>query len=432
MQADLGQADSPVDTDALLAAFVSRAGRDDPYPVYRELLRRPALPRLGDGSLMITRFADCSAVLRSPDVGHSDDVGAGRVPDWRDHVSLLTFGTSLLGLDPPVHTRLRRLVSGAFTVRRVGALRAAVAAIVHELLEHLDEETDFIRHFAFPLPIAVIGELLGVPRADQPPFRQLARDWTQVLDVTTPRVLARADAAAVEIRSYLGDLAEERRARPRADLMSALVAPTPEGDGLTPDELVTMAALLFAAGFETATHLLGNGLVALLDNPDQLQRWRSARDEAVAESAVDELLRFAAPVQIARRKTLRPMVIGDTEMAAGEKLTVCLGAANRDPARFTDPDRLDLTRAEGGSLAFGAGVHYCLGAPLARLEGQVAFPALLRRFPNLALAGPGVRRVSLTLRGYLRLPITTGMRPARRRADQRPTEPDETGGKVSL
>ena len=117
MQADLGQADSPVDTDALLAAFVSRAGRDDPYPVYRELLRRPALPRLGDGSLMITRFADCSAVLRSPDVGHSDDVGAGRVPDWRDHVSLLTFGTSLLGLDPPVHTRLRRLVSGAFTVR---------------------------------------------------------------------------------------------------------------------------------------------------------------------------------------------------------------------------------------------------------------------------------------------------------------------------
>ncbi|WP_395726002.1 cytochrome P450 [Nakamurella sp.] len=393
-----------VAAEPLLAAFVSRSGRDDPYPVYRELLALPGLPRLGDGSLMITRFADCSAVLRSPDVGHSDDVGGARVPDWRDHPSLLLFGTSLLGLDPPAHTRLRRIVSGAFTPRRTAALRPAVTAVVHELLEKLSEASDFISAFAFPLPIAVIGELLGVPRADQPPFQRLARDWTHVLDVTTPRVLARADQAAVEIRSYLGDLADERRVRPRDDLMSALVA---DPGGLDPDEVVTMAALLFAAGFETATHLLGNGLVALLGHPDQLQRWRSAPDE-LAEPAVDELLRFDSPVQIARRKALRPLVIGDTEVAPGEKLTVCLGAANRDSARFTDPDRLDLARAEGGSLAFGAGIHYCLGAPLARLEGQVAFPALFRRYPRLALAGPGMRRVSLTLRGYQRLPVTTG------------------------
>jgi cytochrome P450 len=395
------------DEDALLAAFVSRAGRDDPYPVYRELLRLPVLPRLGDGSLMITRFADCSAALRSPDVGHSDDVGAGRVADWRDHLSLYMFGTCLLGLDPPVHTRLRRVVSGVFTVRRVAALRPAVTGFVHELLENLSDGTDFVREFAFPLPIAVIGELVGVPRADQPPFQRLARDWTQVLDITTPRVLARADAAAAEIRSYLADLAEERRIRPRDDLMSALVAPAGGADRLTPDELLTMAALLFAAGFETASHLLGNGLVTLLNHPDQLRWWRSTSDPGAAERAVDELLRFDAPVQIARRKVLRPSLIGDTEVAAGEKLTVCLGAANRDPTRFTDPDRLDLSRAEGGSLAFGAGVHYCLGGPLARLEGQVAFPALLRRFPNLALAGPGVRRVSLTLRGYQRLPVAT-------------------------
>lgn len=398
----------PTDTaaaDALLAAFVSRAGRDDPYPVYRELLRLRVLPRLGDGSLMVTRFADCSTVLRSPDVGHSDDVGGARVPDWRDHPSLVLFGTSLLGLDPPVHTRLRRIVSGAFTPRRVAALRPAVAGIVHELLERLAGQPDFVSGFAFPLPIAVIGELLGVPRADQPPFQQLARDWTHVLDVTTPRVLARGDQAAIEMRSYLGGLADERRARPRDDLMSALVAATP--DGLDRDEVVTMAALLFAAGFETATHLLGNGLVALLRHPDQLERWRSAPDEH-AETAVDEILRFDSPVQIARRKALRPLVIGDSEVAAGEKLTVCLGAGNRDPARFSDPDRFELTRAEGGSLAFGAGIHYCLGAPLARLEGQVAFPALFRRFARLALAGPGMRRVSLTLRGYQRLPVTTG------------------------
>jgi len=393
-----------VAAESLLAAFVSRAGRDDPYPVYRELLRLPVLPRLGDGSFMITRFADCSAVLRSPDVGHSDDVGGERVADWRDHPSLLLFGTGLLGLDPPVHTRLRRIVSGAFTPRRVVGLRPAVAAIVEDLLGDLAEESDFIGSFAFPLPIAVIGELLGVPRPDQPPFRKLARDWTQVLDVTTPRVLARADQAALEMQSYLGDLADERRARPRDDLMSALVA---DPDGLDQDEVVTMAALLFAAGFETATHLLGNGLVALLDHPDQLQRWRSAPAE-LAESAVDELLRFDSPVQIARRKALRPMTIGDTEVAAGEKLTVCLGAGNRDPARFADPDRFDLSRADGGSLAFGAGIHYCLGAPLARLEGQVAFPALFDRHPRLSLAGPGMRRVSLTLRGYQRLPVTTG------------------------
>ena len=177
-----------------------------------------------------------------------------------------------------------------------------------------------------------------------------------------------------------------------------------EGDDpLTRDELLTMAALLLAAGFETATHLLGNGLVALLHHQDQLELLRDAPE--LAPKAVEEILRFDSSVQIARRKVLRDTSIAGVPVPSGQRLVVCLGAANRDPARFADPDRLDLARTDGGSVSFGGGIHYCLGAPLARLEGQVAFPALIRRFPKLTLREPVHRRVSLTLRGYLRLPV---------------------------
>ena len=297
-------------------------------------------------------------------------------------------------------------MSGVFTARRVAGLRPQVELITAELMDRLGGEADFIATFAFPLPIAVIGELLGVPRADQPPFQQLVRDWMFVLDAYTPEILARADDAADQIRSYLAELTAERLRRPKEDLLSALVAAEAAGERLSEDDILTTAALLFSAGFETTTHLLGNGLVALIGNPDQLQLWR--REPGLAQRAVEELLRFDSPVQITGRHALQDTEVAGVPVRAGERIVAYLGAGNRDSDRFPDPDRLDLARTDNAPLSFGGGIHYCLGAPLARLEAQVAIPALVTRFGELALAGPAERRNSLTLRGYLRLPMAFG------------------------
>ncbi len=390
----------------LLDELTTFEGRQDPYPTYAALRRLAPVARAADGVLVLSRYADCHALLRHPQLGHGDPdaVPIPGLADWRDHTAVRQFRTSLLNLDPPEHTRIRRLVSGVFTARRVAALRPQVEQLTAELVDGLGSETDFIGAFAFRLPIAVIGELLGVPRADQPPFQQLVRDWMFVLDAYTPEILATADDAADQIRSYLADLTAERRRRPQDDLLSALVAAEAAGERLSEDDVLTTAALLFSAGFETTTHLLGNGLVALIRSPDQLRLWRGEPD--LAPRAVEELLRFDSPVQITGRQVLQDTEVAGVPVRAGERVIAYLGAANRDPDRFADPDRLDLTRADNAPLSFGGGIHYCLGAPLARLEAQVALPALFTRFADIALAGPAERRNSLTLRGYLRLPIT--------------------------
>src|SRR5918997_1143628 len=260
------------ETSQLLADLTTMVGREDPYPTSSRLRRIAPLVRADDGALVVTRYADCAAVVRDGRLGHmpTEMLAFAGLADWAEHPSLRLLFTSMLAKNPPDHTRLRRLVSSSFTARRVQGLRPAIERMVGELLDGMDGEVDFVAAFAFPLPVNVIGELLGVPAPDRAQFQTLIREWAQVLEVITPEVLERADPAAATVRDYLAGLVEERRRAPQDDLISALVAAEEEGDKLTEDELLTMAGLLFAAGFETTTNLLGNALVALLEHPQQI------------------------------------------------------------------------------------------------------------------------------------------------------------------
>jgi cytochrome P450 len=392
----------------VLAALAAPAGQADPYPLYDRLRALGRAVVAPDGTLVVTGYRECSGLLRDHRLRKAPErmLTASGYPDWQDRPSLRLMFTSILMLNPPAHTRLRRLITAAFTARRVQGLRPAVERIVSEACEQIAGESDFVASFAFPLPVTVIGELLGIPAADRPMFQGLVRDWSAVLPglaVLSPLVVDRADAAASAIGGYLADLAAHRRVHPAGDLMSALTA-AEAGDKLTPDELVTMAALLLAAGFETTTGLLANGLVALLAHPGQARRLRT--ETSLAAPAVEELLRYDSPVQLTARSAPAGVDVAGLTTSEGQPMIALLGAANRDPQVFSEPDRLILDRAEQPPLSFGGGIHYCLGAPLARLEAQIAFPALLSRFARLALTGKPVYRDGLVLRGPTSLPIS--------------------------
>jgi cytochrome P450 len=392
------------EVSTLLDELTRTTGREDPYPRYHRLREISPVVRADDGALVVTRHADCVAVTRDPKLGHMPSHMFDFVrPGWSDHPALQQLFTSVLNLNPPDHTRLRRLVSSSFTARRVQALRPRIERMVEDLLDAMPGEADFVTAFAFPLPVNVIGELLGVPEPDRAQFQQLTRDWSQVLEVIDEEVLATADPAAQRIRTYLAGLVEQRRREPSDDLLSALVAAEEDGDKLTEDELLTMAGLLFMAGFETTTNLLANSVVALLANPAQLTLLRDKPE--IARDAVEELLRYDTPVQLLTRVAWEDVEVGGVTINGGERIVAYLGAGNRDAERFADPDRLELTRPDNAPLSFGGGIHYCLGAPLARLEAEIALPALARRFPDLTLAGDPVRRDSLTLRGFTSLPV---------------------------
>jgi cytochrome P450 len=388
----------------VLTALAAPEGRADPYPLYERLRAIGPAVTAPDGTLVVTGYRECSMLLRDHRLHKTPErrLAASGYPQWQDRPALRLMFGSIMMVNPPAHTRLRRLISACLTAR-VAGLRPAVERIVADTCEQIAGDSDFVTGFAFPLPVTVIGELLGIPAADRPMFAGLARDWSTVLEVLTPEAVDRADAAAASIAGYLADLAAQRRDHPADDLISAMAAGG--GDKLTADEVVTMAALLLKAGTETTTGLLSNGLVALLAHPDQATRLRA--EPLLAIPAVEELLRYDSPVQMLYgRCAPDDLTIAGFDLSDGQRVLAMVGAANRDAAVFSDPDRLILDRAQQAPLSFGGGIHYCLGAPLARLEAQIAFPALLTRFPRLALAGEPAGREGTALRGHTSLPVT--------------------------
>jgi len=378
----------------------------DPYALYDQLRSTTTKPvhRADTGEWAITRAADVEAVLRSTRWHSTPDFSQGwggtSLDEMGPQVELLR--RTLLFMDGEEHARLRRLVQSAFTPKAVSALRPRVEAIVDDLLDAMaDRDTvDLITEFAFPVPVIVIAEMLGVSPEDRDLFRTQIPKLTPLLEANTPpEAFAAAGEAAMTLAMYFQPLFEQRRQSPRDDLISALVNAEVDGEHIDPLDLLVTCVLLLGAGHETTMNLIGNGVLALLRNPDQLALLRDgAGDESLPRSAVEELLRYDSPVQLTVRRAHPGATIGDVEVEAGDEVLVLLGAANRDPDRFDDPATLDLRRG-APHVAFGYGAHHCLGSALARLEGEVAIPALVRRFPALALDAEPVHRRTRTLRG---------------------------------
>jgi cytochrome P450 len=382
----------------------------DPYPVYRRLRSEdPVHWDPAEARWVLTRYADVAAVLRIP-AASSDRAAAAAALAPPSVRPLLAFrANSMINADAPKHTRLRLLVSKAFTARAVEAMAAKVRRLVDELLDAVQAQgrMDVIADLAYPLPVTVIAEMLGVPPEDRAQFKRWSDDLALV--VGSAGDLARDDYHRIgqafrDLTAYFARVVAERRARPRDDLLSALAQAEEAGDRLSGDELYANAALLLVAGNETTTNLIGNGTLALLRHPDQLARL--AADPSRVPAGVEELLRYDSPVQFTSRILKEEVTVGGQALGPGQAVLLLLGAANRDPDQFADPDRLDVGRADNKHLAFGLGSHFCLGAQLARLEARVAFEAVLRRMPGLRLEGPGPEyRPHFNLRGLKALPV---------------------------
>jgi cytochrome P450 len=380
----------------------------DPYPTYHRLRAEDPVHHSPLGFWVLTRYEDVSAVLRDPRF-IKEPLAALVAARFGVEVPR-GVGLSMLDRDPPDHTRLRSLVGTAFTPRVVEGLRPRIQQIVDGLITHAQAvgSMDVIEEFAYPIPVNVICELLGIPVADHERFKGWSLDIARGLDsIYLPadsEVPRRSAASRHAISDYFRDLIARRRAAPRGDLLSALIAAEEAGDKLNEEELLATCILILIAGHETTVNLIGNGVLALLRNPDELRRLRAT--PGLITSAVEELLRYDGPVQRTARVASAEATIGGRTIARGEMVMPFIGAADRDPAQFPDPDRLDLTRGDNRHIAFGWGIHFCLGAPLARLEGQIAIDALVRRLPRLGLVDDKAEyRQSLTLRGLKTLPV---------------------------
>ena len=394
----------------------------NPYPTYRALREHAPVKRLPNGSWFLTRYDDLVASYKNTKV-FSSDKKKEFAPKYGASLLYEHHTTSLVFNDPPAHTRVRRLIMGALSPRAIAGMEPDLIALVDRLLDDIAAKGSFdlIDDFASAIPIEVIGNLLDVPQDEREPLR----DWSLAIlgalePVVAPDVFARGNKAVKDFLAYLEGLVARRRARPgnpERDVLTRLIQGEDNGERLTEKELLHNCIFLLNAGHETTTNLIGNGLVALSNHP--AEKRRLIDNPVLIKTAVEEMLRFESSNQLGNRMTVQPVEIGGIAMPAGTPVTLCIGAANRDPAQFADPESLDIGRTPNRHLAFGTGAHQCAGMALARLEGAIAISRFLARFPDYALGGEPVRGGRVRFRGYLSVPCMIGepARPGQRGRD---------------
>ncbi len=408
---------SPDDQRAIANSFeLSRlpAGfHDNPFPVYHALREHAPVKPMADGSYFLTRYDDLIAVYKDTRT-FSSDKRLEFKPKYGDSLLYEHHTTSLVFSDPPLHTRVRKLIAGALTPRAIASMEEGLIRMVDALLDRMEDKQlargkiDLIHDFASAIPIEVIGNLLGVPANERDPLR----DWSLAIlgalePVISTEVFEAGNRAVAEFMDYLNTLITGRRAvpgNPETDVLTRLIQGEADGEKLSSKELLHNCIFLLNAGHETTTNLIGNGLVSLCEYPDQ--RARLLETPELIKTAVEEILRFESSNQLGNRITTQPVAIGGVAMPAQTRLTLCIGAANRDPTQFDLPENFDISRNPNRHIAFASGAHACAGMSLARLEGQIAIARLLQRFPNYALAGAPMRSGRVRFRGFLHIPAT--------------------------
>ena len=383
---------------------------EDPYRHYAALREQDPIHQFANGGVFLSRHEDAIAVYRDPRA--SSDKKVEFKPRFGDSPLYEHHTTSLVFNDPPLHTRVRRLIMGAVNQRAIARMEAQVTRLVDSLLDDMAEKgrSDFIADFAAQIPIEVIGNLLDIPKPERSPLR----DWSIAIlsglePKLTPEMLQRGNQAVTSFVDYLKGLIEQRRTHPgdpESDVLTRLIQGEKDGERLTETELHHQCIFLLNAGHETTTNLIGNGLWALLQTPSQLSLLRT--NQNLVASAVEEMLRYDGPIQLNNRRLVAPMQIGGRQFGEGALITIGIGAANRDPAQFPEPDRFDAARKPNRHVGFGHGDHVCVGMNVARLEGRIAFARLLRRFPKVEPDGAPERDRRIRFRGFRKLPVRVG------------------------
>lgn len=380
---------------------------EDPFPYYHALRALDPVRLMPDGSYLLTRYADVNAVYRDTAL-FSSDKQAEFHPKYGDSPLYHHHTTSLVFNDPPLHTRVRGIIAGALTPRAIAAMEPGLITLIDGLLDRLAAKgtVDLIEDYAASIPIEVIGSLLAVPHDERGPLRGWSLAILGALEPTlTPQAMDLGNRSVTEFTAYLEGLVARRRKTPGdpdKDVLTRLIMGEQDGEKLSEAELLQNCIFILNAGHETTTNLIGNGLHALLEWPEE--KARLIADPDLAASAVEEFLRFESSNQLGNRRALLETEIGGKALPAGALITLCIGAANRDPEHFPDPDRLDLSRAPNRHLAFAAGRHQCVGMTLARLEGRIAISRFVQRFPNYRLVGAPIRGGRARFRGFLSLP----------------------------